>query len=97
MGAISHARSMQIALRAKVDIETVDRVFAVLAAFLEEGTQVRIRGFGTFVLVDTPGRTMKSPLVPGGEKVLPARRSVRFRVGKDLKEKWAKQREVFGG
>jgi len=45
---------------------------------------VRLMGFGTFSVVDRAARTGRNPST-GEEIKIPARKAVKFKVGKDLK------------
>lgn len=49
-----------------------------------EGERVYIRNIGTFTVRVRPPRTIKSPVIPGGEKKLPERRVLEFRMSPKL-------------
>jgi nucleoid DNA-binding protein len=48
------------------------------------GERVYIRNIGTFTVRVRPPRTIKSPVIPGGEKKLPERRVLEFRMSPKL-------------
>lgn len=60
-------------------IDAVADVFEEILARVSRGEPVRIKGFGTFERRKFPGRTLKTPLVPGGSVTYPDAFAVRFR------------------
>jgi nucleoid DNA-binding protein len=85
-----YVKTQQVANRARLDLEIVQRVFDVITAFLEEGTAVRVLGFGQFSPVVTEQHERKSPLVPGGVSTVPAGRVIRWRMSGALRAQWRK-------
>lgn len=65
--------------------EAVDAVFDALAAALENGDSYTHTGFGSFSIQAKPEHKGRNPRT-GEEITIPARRAVRFTVGKKLKE-----------
>lgn len=62
----------------------VDAVFQALSTQLRTGASVTIPGFGKFELKDTPARSGRNPQT-GEHMDIPARTTVRFKVGAPLK------------
>lgn len=56
-----------------------------LIASIVEDPELRLRGFGTFVVVDRPAQTIKHP-VTGETYEIPAYKVVEFRASEELKE-----------
>lgn len=86
-------------LAAKLDLSKqdskllVDNFFAVISDALVEGEEVRISGFGNFILRDKPERPGCNPRT--GEAVtISERRVVTFKQGQKLKEA-INQREII--
>lgn len=65
--------------------EAVDAVFDALAAALANGDSYTHTGFGSFSIQAKQERKGRNPRT-GEEITIPARRAVRFTVGKALKE-----------
>jgi nucleoid DNA-binding protein len=97
MAAIPHVKIAQIARRAKLEQEQVQRVFDVITAFLEEGTQVRIGEFGNFTPELVEERPVKSPVVPGGVAQVKPGRVIRFSMAKGLRRQWREEAEAAVG
>lgn len=75
---------------------TQNDVFEVLQEFLEltteelaSGNPVVLRNFGTFELKETKPRKGRNPAKPNSEVIIPARAIVKFKPGKEMKEKVA--------
>ncbi len=64
--------------------ELVDSFFEELRASLADGEQIRLSGFGNFILRDKSARSGRNPKT-GEEVPIPARRVVTFRPGQKLK------------
>jgi DNA-binding protein HU-beta len=65
--------------------EAVEAVFAVIEETLKKEEEVRLVGFGTFTVSTRKASQGRNPRT--GEPIsLPAARTVRFRVGKTLRE-----------
>ena len=56
-----------------------------LANSIAEDPELRLRGFGTFVVVDRPAQTIKHPVTKQEYKI-PAYKTVDFRPGSELTE-----------
>ncbi len=71
----------------KRDIERmVDTVFETIAAALERGQRVELRGFGAFTVHLRRGRRGRNPRT-GRVVEVPPRRVPRFKLGKELRER----------
>jgi integration host factor subunit beta len=78
--------SIQKDLSAKDAEITVETVFEEIAASLERGQRVELRGFGSFGLKERRGRTGRNP--KSGESVkVDAKRVMFFKAGKELRER----------
>lgn len=63
----------------------VDAVFNAMTDALADGRTIELRGFGVFSTVDVQAQTRRNPGT--GETVdVPAKRRVRFRAGRPLRE-----------
>jgi nucleoid DNA-binding protein len=56
---------------------------------LTQGHTVVLRNFGAFQVKETAAKIGRNPKQPGSKVVIPARASVKFKPGKELKEKVA--------
>ena len=66
--------------------EQAERAFeSIISGVLRQGGRLKLSGFGTFETADRPERMGRNPKT-GKEVRVPARRTVRFRPGKELKE-----------
>ncbi len=70
----------------KADATTaVDAVFDAITGALKSGTEVRLAGFGTFVVAQRAASEGRNPRT--GEKIqIPASKLPKFRAGKGLKD-----------
>jgi len=70
----------------KVDAtKAVDSVFSNISESLKGGTEVRLVGFGTFLVTNRAATTGRNPRT--GESIqIPAKKVPKFRAGKSLKE-----------
>ncbi len=66
-------------------VEVVDSVFESIGAALKTGNEVRVVGFGTFVVSERKAGKGRDPRT-GAEIDVPDSKSVRFRAGKTLRE-----------
>ena len=57
---------------------------------LSEGNEVVLRNFGTFQVMETKAKIGRNPRDPEKEVTIPPRAVVKFRPGKEMKEKVAK-------
>ncbi|OAG28313.1 Ppx/GppA phosphatase family protein [Thermodesulfatator autotrophicus] len=64
----------------------VNLLFERLTQALKEEERIEIRGFGRFVVKKQKERFFKNPKT-GEEQIIPARKRIIFKVGKDLKER----------
>lgn len=66
--------------------DAVRAVFDAIAKYLESGDSVQIPGFGRFSISERAARAGRNPAT--GETIqIAASKNVRFKAGKDLKEK----------
>jgi DNA-binding protein HU-beta len=70
----------------KVDSEkAVNAVFDAITGSLKKGDEVRLMGFGSFVVAQRAASEGRNPRT--GEKIkIPASKQVKFKVGKGLKD-----------
>ena len=65
--------------------KSVDAVFSNITSSLKGGNDVRLVGFGTFVVANRAATTGRNPRT--GESIqIPAKKVPKFRAGKSLKE-----------
>lgn len=71
----------------KSHVESVVNIFcdSIMEA-LAAGEEVRLKGFGTFEVFNTPQRSGRNPK-SGETTIIPAGRRVRFKIGKNLKDR----------
>ena len=70
----------------KADAEkTVDAVFDTIAATLKKGDEVRIVGFGTFLVSERAASEGRNPRT-GEKMMIAASKQPKFRAGKGLKD-----------
>jgi len=65
--------------------DAVDAVLAAITGALKKKDEVRLAGFGTFVAAERKASTGRNPRT-GEEMQIPASTTVRFKVGKGLKD-----------
>ena len=65
--------------------EAVDSVLSAITTALGRKDEVRLAGFGTFVAAERKAGTGRNPRT-GEEMQIPASTTVRFKVGKSLKD-----------
>lgn len=66
--------------------KSVDAVFSNITSSLKGGNEVRLVGFGTFVVANRAATTGRNPRT--GESIqIPAKKVPKFRAGKALKDK----------
>ena len=71
---------------AKIDAQkAVDGVFDVITECLKSGDEVRVTGFGVFVVSSRAGGKGRNPQT-GAEITIKASKAPRFRAGKPLKD-----------
>lgn len=64
----------------------IERFMVELAQALADEGRVELRDFGVFRTVDLPARTARNPKT-GDPVQVPARTHVRFKAGKDMRER----------
>ena len=65
--------------------KSVDAVFSNISSSLKSGNEVRLVGFGTFLVVNSAASKGRNPRT--GEPIqIPAKKVPKFRAGKGLKE-----------
>ena len=65
--------------------KSVDAVFSSITSSLKGGNDVRLVGFGTFLVVNRAATTGRNPRT--GESIqIPAKKVPKFRAGKSLKD-----------
>lgn len=95
MAAIPHLTTSALASRAKLPEPDINRIFDVIRACIEEGMEVRIKGFGSFVPYQRPTASIVSPLINGGTATpRTGGRSVRLRVSKSVLKAWENLKEI---
>jgi DNA-binding protein HU-beta len=65
--------------------DAVDAVFAAISGSLKKKEEVRLVGFGTFSATTRKASTGRNPRT-GEEMAIPESTTVRFKVGKQLKD-----------
>ena len=75
---------------------TQQQVFAVVQDFLDsvtgylaDGNEVVLRNFGAFQVRKTRAKVGRNPNQPGTDVIIPPRAVVKFKPGKEMKEKVA--------
>ena len=76
--------------------QTQQQVFAVVQDFLDsvtgylaDGDEVVLRNFGAFQVRKTRAKVGRNPNKPGTDVIIPPRAVVKFKPGKEMKEKVA--------
>ncbi len=67
--------------------ETVQRTLNAIAQALAEGRNVELRNFGVFEVQVRKSRIGRNPNKPETDVVIPTRAVIKFKAGKELKEK----------
>ena len=65
-------------------VEAVESLLEIIKSSLESGEDVLVSGFGKFMVTDKNERKGRNPMT-GEDKILPARRVVRFRCSGKLR------------
>lgn len=65
--------------------DAIDAVIETITKHLKKGERVQLPGFGSFSISERAARTGRNPAT-GATIHIPASKSVRFKMGKDLKE-----------
>ena len=69
--------------------EVVQKTLDAVTSELAQGNPVVMRNFGTFEVRQTKAKVGRNPKKPGKDVPIPARAVVKFKPGKELKEKVA--------
>ena len=69
--------------------EVVQKTLDAVTSDLAQGNAVVMRNFGTFEVRQTKAKVGRNPKKPGKDVPIPARAVVKFKPGKELKEKVA--------
>ncbi len=69
--------------------DVVQKTLDAMTSDLAQGHTVVMRNFGTFEVRQTKAKVGRNPMKPGKDVPIPARAVVKFKPGKELKEKVA--------
>ncbi|MDF1814471.1 MAG: integration host factor subunit beta [Verrucomicrobiales bacterium] len=78
--------SEKLGLTQREVFQIIEQMTAEITESLSEGDEVVFRNFGTFQTGINKPKIGRNPMKPEVDLVIPARRVVRFRMGKYLKE-----------
>ena len=67
-------------------LDVIQRAIEMITEALGNGDRVVLRNFGTFVVKEVKAKIGRNPKDPGKDVPIPARRVVKFKVGKNLRE-----------
>ncbi len=73
-------------------LEVIQKAVDIVTASLGAGDRVVLRNFGTFAVKEVKAKVGRNPKDPAKDVPIPARRVVKFKVGKTLKEAAAKSK-----
>jgi nucleoid DNA-binding protein len=76
-------------------LEVVQTLIDEITESLAQGDTVVMRNFGTFLVRETKAKVGRNPKKPGKDVIIPARAAVKFKPGKELKEKVATTLQVI--
>lgn len=79
------AMSEASGLTAKDAGKALDALISTIEDELAKGHEVNITGFGKFMVIDKAEKVGRNPQT-GGQVIIPARRSPKFKAGKVLKD-----------
>lgn len=82
--------SAEIGLTQNEVFNVIQNAVDIISETLAEGDRVVIRNFGTFQIKEVKAKVGRNPKNPGKDVPIPARSVVKFKVGKDLKERVSK-------
>lgn len=71
-------------------LEVLESFLSTVTSELADGNAVVIRNFGSFQVREMKGKIGRNPKNPGLDMVIPPRAVVKFKPGKELKEKVAR-------
>ncbi len=86
------AKSLE--LTQQVILEVVQTLIDEITEALAQGDTVVMRNFGTFEVREMKAKIGRNPKQPGKDVPIPARAAVKFKPGKELKEKVATTLQV---
>jgi nucleoid DNA-binding protein len=69
--------------------DALEAVIEIISSTLIEGNDIALRTFGTFELRFTKGKLGRNPTHPEVEMKIPPRHVIRFKPGRELKERVA--------
>ncbi|MFI3243688.1 MAG: HU family DNA-binding protein [Akkermansia sp.] len=72
-------------------LEIVQRSIDIISDTLAKGDRVVLRNFGTLLVKEVKAKVGRNPKAPDKDVPIPARMVVKFKVGKELKERVANQ------
>ena len=87
--ALGNTLFRRVGLNKREAKDFVELFFERIRRSLEQGTAIKLSGFGSFTLRDKPSRPGRNPRT-GEEVPISARRVVTFRASQKLKDKVAK-------
>ena len=67
-------------------LEVIQKTVELVTAALGAGDRVVLRNFGTFTVKEVKAKVGRNPKNPAKDVPIPARKVVKFKVGKTLKE-----------
>ncbi len=70
-------------------LEVIQKAIEIMTRTLAQGDHVVLRNFGTFYVSEVKAKVGRNPKKPGQDIPIPARTVVKFKVGKELKDKVA--------
>ena len=73
-------------------LEVIQKAVELITASLGAGDRVVLRNFGTFAVKEVKAKVGRNPKDPAKDVPIPARKVVKFKVGKTLKETAAKSK-----
>lgn len=76
-------------------LEVVQTLINEITASLAQGDTVVMRNFGTFLVREMKAKIGRNPKKPGKPVPIPARAAVKFKPGKEMKEKVAATLQVI--
>jgi len=71
-------------------LEVLETLLSTITTELADGNAVVIRNFGSFQVREMKGKVGRNPKNPGLDMIIPPRAVVKFKPGKELKEKVAR-------
>jgi len=84
---LAESINRRVGLSRADSLEMVESILGHLCEALSEGENVKISGFGTFLLRDKAERVGRNPNQPGSSFVIPPRATVKFKAGKIMRQR----------